>query len=74
MSGLKFHAVPMKGGELKPGDLFSTHGPEYWTRDNWSSLGERVYIRTNSETPQRERDVRIFKITIHASADAERPS
>lgn len=37
------------GKDLKPGDLFSTAGPQYWDRfDEAMGVGERVYIRTNN--------------------------
>jgi hypothetical protein len=57
-------AVPMRGGDLQPGDLFSTVGPAYWSRMTWHSIGERVYIRTNAATPVEQQDEPIFKITI----------
>lgn len=44
-------AYPIRGKDLKPGDLFSTEGPDYWNRvgihEEGRGVGERVYIRTN---------------------------
>jgi hypothetical protein len=46
---MKVKVIPMKGSDLKPGDLFSTAGPEYWNHiDLQESIGERAYIRTNT--------------------------
>lgn len=46
---MKIKATKCKGLELKPGDLFSTVGPEYWDHfTERDSIGERVYIRTNT--------------------------
>ena len=54
------------GRDLKPGDLFSTVGPEYWaTINERPSVGERVYIRTN--TPADiflDVDEPIYRITV----------
>ncbi len=44
---MKIIATPCIGRDLRPGDLFSTAGPEYWdTYEERGSIGERVYIRT----------------------------
>jgi hypothetical protein len=57
-------ATPIRGRDLRPGDLFSTAGPEYWDAFvNFSSIGERVYIRTCA--PGRpDGDEMVFKIEI----------
>jgi hypothetical protein len=63
---MKIKATPTTGKELIPGDLFSTMGPEYWKNiDSFISIGERVYIRTN--TPSSSADDAnelIYKIEI----------
>ena len=62
---MKVKAYPVKAKELKPGDLFSTAGPIYWENiDSKYSLGEKVYIRTNTPTPsdQAEEDVYYIKV------------
>ena len=62
---VKFKAVAVKGKDLKPGDLFSTVGTFYWDCvDAMESLGERVYIRTNSPCPKSQEDVDVFVVTI----------
>ena len=46
---IKITATPITGRNLKPGDLFSSYGREYWDGiDGKLSIGERVYIRTNT--------------------------
>lgn len=55
----------MRGDELKPGDLFSTVGQEYWdTIKSNKSVGERVYIRTEAVSPLGENGKEIYKVTI----------
>ena len=65
---MKIKATPIKGKDLKPGDLFSTAGPLYWddVKDTYA-IGEKVYIRT--ETPyDRANDFNstVYKIEIEA--------
>lgn len=65
---MKVIATPVKSQDLKPGDLFSTAGPEYW--DFFADklgVGERVYIRTCTETPKDQYDENIYRITIEAN-------
>ena len=63
--GVSIKAEAMLGGELRPGDMFSTAGQEYWDRAlEGPSIGEQVYIRTNSPTPPQEAKVPIFRIVI----------
>ena len=63
--GISIKAEAMLGGELKAGDLFSTADQEYWDGAlEGPSIGERVYIRTNSPTPPQEAKVAIFRIAI----------
>jgi hypothetical protein len=62
---IRVFATPTKGKDLLPGDLFSTAGPEYWkTVEDKDSIGERVYIRTNSICPKDQEDIGIFLIEI----------
>lgn len=64
MTRLIFTATACTGKDLKPGDAFSTHGQDYWdTHRDHKAIGERVYIRTDQETPPDQADVPIFKIT-----------
>ncbi len=70
MSLIKIKAEEVFSKDLKPGDLFSSYGPDYWEDDlgrlNRQSLGERVYIRTEAPTPEDQAWDRVYKITIQA--------
>ncbi len=45
---IKIQTTEIIAKDLKPGDLFSTAGPEYWLHFNETrSIGEKIYIRTN---------------------------
>jgi hypothetical protein len=65
-------ATPILSQDLKPGDLFSTYGPEYWQGDRFlrtsyeknQPIGERVYIRTEEDTPEDQYNIELYKITI----------
>lgn len=59
-------ATPIVGRDLKPGDLFSTVGPEYWDNfPNVFSVGERVYIRTNMPAHlYNDADEQVYKIEV----------
>ena len=62
---MKIRATPIRGEELKPGDLFSTASQEYWDNPNPGSIGELVYIRM--DTPAEwapDFDTYVYKITI----------
>ena len=64
---MKFKATKVKARELKPGDMFSTKGSEYWAtadNDKPKSLGERVFLRTNIATPGDQAEKDIFKIEV----------
>ncbi len=69
---MRLIATPIKSQDLKFGDLFSTHGPEYWQGERFTKLesekhlpiGERVFIRTETETPEDQYNINLFKITI----------
>ena len=61
---MKITATQIKAKELKPGDLFSTAGQEYWDKMSFGSLGEKVYIRTNTPTPIDQAEDEIYLITI----------
>lgn len=63
---MKITAVQVIGRDLKPGELFSIAGPDYWrTALDKGSVGEQVYIRTNVPTDQfHDADEPIYRITI----------
>ncbi|HEY2243423.1 MAG TPA: hypothetical protein VGH47_04265 [Xanthobacteraceae bacterium] len=66
---MKVKATSVAGRDLHPGDLFSTVGPDYWQRiDANESIGERVYIRTNTPSANaNDADACVFKIEIERS-------
>lgn len=62
---VKIKATKVKGGELKAGDLFSTANQEYWDRiDKDISIGEKVYIRTNTPCRKDQEGEVINKIEV----------
>jgi hypothetical protein len=56
----------VKARDLKPGELFSTLGADYW--DYWDkrgSIGESVYIRTNQPAEAApDADEEVYRITV----------
>ena len=60
----------VKAGELMPGDLFSTADSEYWSNVNLagetgiSSVGEKVYIRTNTPISEEEKDTDVTLVDL----------
>lgn len=78
---MKVIATKVKAEELKPGDLFSTMGQRYWNtaargdgeasvRRGLYSVGESVYIRTDTPCPKEQADNEVYRITIERG-DAE---
>jgi len=66
---MKINCTPIKGKDLKPGDLFSTVGSIYWDniKEN-KSIGEKVYIRT--EIPYENAsdfDITVYKLEIETT-------
>lgn len=62
---MKIRATPIKGRDLVPGDLFSTHGPEYWDQfGQTAAVGEKVYIRTTAPTPDHAGDQDVYRIEV----------
>jgi hypothetical protein len=69
---MRIIATPILSQDLKFGDMFSTYGPKYWQGDRFGKLngeknlpiGKRVYIRTETETPEDQYNIELFKITI----------
>lgn len=68
MSCIRILAEPMKCRDLKPGDLFSVYGPDYWGdlgHESHGAVGESVYVRTHVPAQGTgEEDDLIFRITI----------
>ena len=61
---MKIKAVPVKGKDLKPGDLFSTANQFYWDHRDQDSIGEKVYIRTDKSLSPDQEEEDIFRISI----------
>ena len=64
---MKITAIKCRAKDLKPGDLFSTAGPEYWNRDGGRfglGVGEKVYVRTCGRTPLDQADDEVYRIEI----------
>lgn len=62
---LVLRATPIKGRDLKPGDLFSTAGPEYWDHvGERDSVGERAYIRTETPAHSEDLDMMVYLIEV----------
>ena len=62
---MKILTEQMKAKDLKPGDLFSSEGASYW--DNFHhqpSIGEKVYVRTDTPCPAAQEEEVIYKLTI----------
>ncbi len=57
--------------KLKPGDLFSIYGPEYWDNAlDRGSIGEAVYLRTHEPAESAgDADTMVYKITISVADD-----
>ncbi len=66
---MKYITTKIKGKDLKPGDLFSTVGPEFWETGDASRdvecIGHKVYIRTEAP-PETVEDGEsfVYKITV----------
>jgi hypothetical protein len=63
---LKYKVTTCKGKDLKPGELFTTAGQEYWDRvSTTSSIGEKVFVRTDAPVPNEfEANADVFKLEV----------
>lgn len=70
---IKIITTPTTGRNLKPGDLFSIRGSDYWgTFDSTDSIGELVYIRTNEPADSApDSDELVYLITIERTEKKE---
>lgn len=67
---MKIKAIAVRAEDLKPGDLFSTAGPEYWDFiDDRESLGEKAYIRTNTPTPTDQKLIMVSRLEIEETVE-----
>ena len=60
---MRIIATEIKGKDLKPGELFSTANQFYWD-NRLQSIGEKVYIRTDSHLPLDQEEEDTYRITI----------
>jgi hypothetical protein len=69
---MKILAIPCKARDLEPGDLFSAAGPEYWDHLDPKYIGERVYIRTETDASEGANpDAMVYRIVIDEDRRAE---
>ncbi len=62
---MRIKATLVAATDLVAGDLFSVAGPEYWDAvDRIKSVGELVYIRTNTPAAAPDADALIYKIEV----------
>ena len=63
---MKILAEACKGRDLKPGDLFSTRGQDYWSNIQYNcAIGEKVYIRTEEPCDSApDADMTVYRITV----------
>lgn len=63
---MKVIATKCIGRDLKPGDLFSTRGDDYWSKfDRTGSVGECAYIRTNTSADDfHDADAEVYRLEI----------
>ena len=63
---MRIIATPVKAGDLKPGDLFSAADQHYFDsalRREYSH-GEKVYVRTNTQSTECQGDDDVYRISI----------
>jgi len=63
---MRIIATPVKGKDLKPGDLFSMADQTYWDHYSSYSVGEKVYIRTSAPLLPGRAEEDVNRITIEA--------
>lgn len=61
---LRLRAEEIKASDLKPGDLFSIAPPGYWDQAFTDTVGEKVFIRTEAECIEEERNLTVTRIII----------
>ncbi len=67
---MKIKAIKTTGIKLKPGDLFSTASQTYWNstknlrKTDPLRIGEKVYIRTDTDCPKGQENEEIYLIKI----------
>lgn len=61
---IHFEATETTCDQVRPGEVFSTGGPEYWEHLDPRAIGEKVYIRTNAPCPPHDVGQPIFTIEV----------
>jgi hypothetical protein len=61
---IRFKATETTCEQVKPGEAFSSAGPEYWDNPNPGSIGERVFLRTDASCPAADIGKSIYVITV----------
>lgn len=61
---MKIKASLIKCKDLKAGDLFSIRGQDYWGNPSPTSVGEKVYMRTEVPCSPSQAEEPIYLITI----------
>lgn len=64
---MKIKAVATRLKDLKPGDLFSNAGQEYWDTIKDQEIGTSVFIRSEKPTPEDDDAIAlapVYKVTI----------
>lgn len=64
MTKLIVKAKKIKAKNLKPGDLFSALGQEHWDINGYQGVGQKIYFRTDTPTPEDQANDEIYKITL----------
>lgn len=61
---MKIIATLVKGKDLKSGELFSTANQFYWDNRDPLSIGEKVYIKTDTPLSPTQQEEEIYRISI----------
>ena len=65
-----FKATETTCDQVKPGQAFSTAGPEYWEHLDSRSIAERVCLRTDAPCPADDVGQPIYVIEIELQGEA----
>ena len=60
---MKFHVALVKAKDLRPGDLFSNAGADYWNgRRDKTAVAEKVYMRTECPCPVDQENDKVYRV------------
>lgn len=63
---MKVQAEACMLSDLKPGDLYSPLGPEYWNHlDETTKVGQEIAVRSNLAELPLGADAPCFRLTVH---------